>query len=976
MARVKTLVNSTPVKLLESHVIREGERAIDQSSVVLPACASICIGDTVQIIQDAVDLSCMVGAYFFQGSARDESGLCNNAYGSIAYPRLCVNVVFCSSSGVISNNGTRDSITVISGSPTSVSPGKVNPKGIVFDGTCDYVTLTCESTFDIDQTTQLSTSMWIKTSDVSVPLISKKATGTTGKGWEIGLNSSGQIEYRMTNTATTNELHIRGDTAVNTCVWTHIAVTYNGVPGCGILGVDIYINGQLDTKGLVTDNLTSCTLNCSYVTYGAYADGSSKYAGTFDDGNIWISKKLTDEQIRSVFLRGVIEETAGKFGCAMVFNGTDSYQEIPYTTNFDFTGQFDIQVWAKWSTTSLGYIYARRTLSGNGIALSVNRLTTGDVVAEVDGNNIKTSGTAYNDNAWHFIRVYRDSSNVVHLEVDNVEKNTATVGSDLTLASPALFIGTNHNRTAYFDGMINVLRMYSRDIGAAESTRIYSEVIAKSIMKFGGFATKITKDIYKKKVVAQSFGKSLGETEVRAQQYNSRSPEFIIDDLIRSNTSLIPHIHGTCSGIVISRFNADGKLIDIIRDLSQLMGKTFYTDGLKQFHLHETAFSPTCFVFTHGVCSTNFECVNDDTEIVNDLVVIGESKRYGTSESFTGDGCNKTVYLKHGAISSSVTVGGVAQTAEEDYETCVINKAITFDVAPGSSVAIVVEYDYEIPLLIRGEKQTSIDLYGRHSKRLVMPWIKTRNDGIRFINGYLNRFKEIRSSFKLDLAVMKNSLNEGDVVRVINSVKSVDSSFVVKSLSWRYPDMKTTVLLGEFKFDDLEYEKQIIEKLHDLESAITEIKDIRCSEQLEEIMVISDNIDIITGLSEGLIMVESITLNDVLSITIVVPAVYNQSYAYCGDDGVYGSEVVSSGFTDSGFTSSGFTALPAAPILEYNLLLESGDFLLKEDSDKIIGEGSTPEIVVTDTNFTILLENGSAILIENGDNLLLDTQDN
>lgn len=906
MARVKALVNNTPVKLLESHVTREGERAIDQTKVILPACVSICIGDTVQVLQDAVDLSCMVGAYFFQGSVKDESGLCNNAYGSIAYPRLCVNVVWCNTSGGISQNGTRDAVTIVSGSPTCVAPGKVNAKAIVFDGTCDYVSLSCESTFDIDQTTQLSASMWVKTSDVSVPLISKKATGTTDKGWEIGLNSSGQVEYRMTNTATTNELHIRGDTAVNTCVWTHIAVTYNGVPGCGGNAVEVYINGRLDTKGIVTNNLTSCTLNCSSVTYGAYADGSSKYAGTFDDGNIWLSKKITDEELRSVYLRGTISESTGKFGCAMVFNGTDSYQEIPYTTDFDFTGQFDIQVWAKWSTTSLGYIYARRLLSGNGFALSVNRLATGDIVAEIDGNNIKTCGTAYNDDIWHFIRVYRDSSNVVHLEVDDVEKNTTTIGSNLTLACAPMMLGTNHNRTSYFDGMINVIRMYSRDIGTIEATRIYSEVTATSIMKFGGFSTKVTKDIYKKDVVAHSFGKSLGETEVRAQQYNSRSAEFIIDDLIRNNTCLVPHIHGVDSGIIISRFNADGKLIDIMRDLSQLIGKTFFTDGLKQFHLHETAFSTTCFVFTHGVCSTNFECVNDDTEIVNDLVVIGESKRYSTSECFTGDGCGVTVYLQHGAVSSSVTVGGVQQTAEEDYETCVINKTITFDVAPGAGVAIVVDYDYEIPLLIRGEKQSSIDLYGRHSKRLVMPWIKTRNDGIRFINGYLNRFKEIRSSFKLDLAVMKNSLNEGDVVRVINNVKSIDGSFVVKSLTWRYPDMKTTVLLGEFKFDDLEYEKQIIEKLHDLESAITEIKDIRCSEQLEEIITFCDSVNIIQALTDGIVFAQSFGMTDTLVVTVVSPAIYSTTFTY-GGEGVYGSATTVSGFTSSGFTSSGFT---------------------------------------------------------------------
>ena len=262
------------------------------------------------------------------------------------------------------------------------------------------------------------------------------------------------------------------------------------------------------------------------------------------------------------------------------------------------------------------------------------------------------------------------------------------------------------------------------------------------------------------------------------------------------------------------------------------------------------------------------------------------------------------ITLTNGAVSSTVLVGGTRQKAEEDYVTCVINKTITFSIAPINSVAIQVDYQYEIPLLIRGEKQSSIDLYGRHSKRLIMPWIRTRNDGIRFINGYLNKFKEIRSSLKLELGVMKNSINEGDVVRVINNIKSIDSSFVIKSLTWVYPDMKTNILLGEFKFDDLEYEKQIIEKLHDIESALTEIKDIRCSEQLEEVLCMTDNFNIIQGALCGTLFVETMTLLDSVSITVVQPAKYGTS-TYGGGD-IIGSCPPSGGYTDTGYTTTGY----------------------------------------------------------------------
>jgi len=905
MARVKALVNNASVKVSETCITREGERATDQSKLIFTTCVAIAIGDRVNILQDAVDLCGLVGAYMFQGGVRDESGLCNSSYGSVARPRIDASILYCCTASSIVNAGFNVSSTAVTGT-LAVETGKVSTKALVFDGSNDFITLSCSDIYNTDFTSHVTMSAWIKTTSTSVPIIAKKATATTSQGFEMALDGSGRVHFRITKTATSDELLIRGSTAVNTGEWTHIAVVYNGVHTSGADSVQVYINGVADLKGVTANNIVTTVLNSTLATVGAYADGSSKFTGSMDQINIWVSRSLTLEEIWSVYVEGIVEEVVGRSGNAIRFNGSDTFYKIPYTTDHDFTGQFDIQIWTRWQSTSNGYIFTRRTLGGNGIGISVNKIDTGDVVAEIDGNTIKTTGTMYNDFAWHLIRVNRGSDDVVRLSVDNVEKSTITVGSNLTLPSLDTIIGRNHNNTLYYEGDINSIRMYNRSLPTTQSTRLYSCVTATSIMKFGGFATKVQKNIKNKEVIIQSFGKSLGETEVRAQAYSSKTPEFIIDDLIRNNTSLVPHAHGTATGILLSRFNADGKLIDVIRDLTQLTGKTFNTDALQQFHLHDTAFNQTCFVFTHGGNAINFECVNDDTEIVNDLVVIGETKRYCTSQTFTGDGVITDFILTYGSISSNVTLAGTEQTPEEQYEVCVIGKTISFITPPPDGNSVVVTYQYEVPLLIRGEKQASILEHGRHSKRLVMPWIRTRNDGVRFINGYLNRYKEIRTSLKIILPIMKNSLAEGDVVRVKNSIKNIDTCYVVKSLTWKYPDMKTTVLVGEFRFDDLEYEKQIIEKLHDLESAMTEIKDIKDSEQLEELIVIADVVNVICAVSQGIVFAQTVAITPSFSITVVLPAIYGQASSTYNGLTIYGSVQVVAGFRPSGFTASGF----------------------------------------------------------------------
>ena len=905
MARVRALVNNIQVKASETSVTREGERATDQSKILFPTCVAVNIGDKVNILQDAVDLCGLIGAYMFQGGAKDESGLCNNAFGSISRPRVDASILYCCTASSIVNAGFNISGATVTGS-IGTETGKKNTKAMVFDGSNDFITISCSDIYNTDLTSRLTMSAWIKTTDTSVPIIAKKASATTSQGFEMALDGSGRIQFRLTKTATSDELFVRGDTAVNTDEWTHIAVVYNGIPGDAINSVSIYINGLEDSKSLTANNIVTTILNSTLVTIGAYADGSSKFTGSMDQVNIWVSRILTLEQIWTVYSEGITEEVTGKNGNAVRFNGNDTFYKIPYTTDHDFTGQFDIQIWARWQSTSNGYIFTRRTIAGNGLGISVNNIATGDIVAEVDGNTLKTTGTLYNDFAWHLIRLNRTNDDVVHLSVDNVEKSTSTIGSNLTLTSPETMIGTNHNNTLYFDGDIDSIRIYNSSLSTAHSTRLYTCVTSSSIMKFGGYATKVSKEITHKEVLIQSFGKSLGETEVRAQAYDGKTPEFILDDLIRYNTELLPHLHGTPSGIILSRFNADGKLIDVIRDLTQLTGKTFNTDALQQFHVHDTSFNETCFVFTHGGNAINMECMNDDTEIVNDLVIIGEKKRYCTTELFTGDGSTTDFVLTYGAISTEVSVSGTESTPEGDYNVCVIGKTISFILPPANSAPIIINYQYEVPLLIRGEKQDSIIEHGRHSKRLVMPWIRTRNDGVRFVNGYLNRYKNIRTSLKLELGIMKNSLSEGDVVRVVNSIKNIDDSYVVKSLTWRYPEMKTEVLVGEFRFDDLEYEKAIIEKLHDLESAMTEIKDIKDSEQLEELIVFADTANVICAVSDGIVFVQSLSLGSNFTITTVSPAIYGQATSTYSGLTIYGTVQVVAGFRPSGFTASGF----------------------------------------------------------------------
>ena len=530
-------------------------------------------------------------------------------------------------------------------------------------------------------------------------------------------------------------------------------------------------------------------------------------------------------------------------GKALSFNGTSSYFEVNDKANLNFSGEFEMFVWVKWSSTTKQYLITKRTTTSNGLGISVNHTTAGDVALELNGTNLISSTAGFNDGSNHLIRVTRDSANLVTLYVDKVSKGTATISHDLT-TSGKLRVGRDQ-ASLYFTGSMDSVRLYKgTPVIASQADFVYDKRNPRTVMKFGGKVTKIKKETSHKTVKCFSFGKELAEVEIRGDQFDDKTPEYIIESLITNNTSLSFIRRGNLSGITLNKYVAVGKLIDILRDFTSLTGHIFYTNGNKQFVLEPEKLTNIGVTFTHGVNAIANDTVYDDTEIVNDLIILGENIRYHTIETFTGNGTTTIFSLTDGAISTRVTAdigaGLLEMQPEEQYNVDAVGKTVTLETAPINSSTVTVDYEFERPLYIRGTRQDSITANGVHAKKLIMPWVKTRFDGVRFVQAYLNRYKDIRVNIKIKVPTLFNSIAENDIIRLVNSLKSIDGDFVIKGITWDYPKSLTTIDLGEYSFDFLEIDQQITQKIHDLEDAMTTNKDIREFESPEETIVMGD----------------------------------------------------------------------------------------------------------------------------------------
>ena len=598
-------------------------------------------------------------------------------------------------------------------------------------------------------------------------------------------------------------------------------------------------------------------------------------------------------------------------GKSAIFNGTNGNISVTHNSRFDFSNTFDIYIWAKWTSTTTGmYLVSKRvegdvfqdnvyqdnvfsTAGDAGIYIQVNAESAGDVRAQIGGNVITSSTAGYNDGEWHLIRFTRDVANLVTLSVDTVSKGTATVTGTATTTED-LTIGSDFYGN-YFNGEISRARFYSESLTPNQETSLFANRNPRTVLKFGGKITKIDADLIKTEIIGQSFGKILAETEINGTVFTDRTPEYIVETLVEDKTDLTYSSSSGASGITMSQYTADGKLIDILKDLAALTNRVFYTTGSKLLVFDDASFNDLGFTLKHGVNISIADDGYDDTEIVNDLTVLGQNLIYSTIDTFNGNNSLTVFTLDNNPVVARVLIGGVEKTPEVDYDFDTMARTITFATAPATgSNNITVEYDFERPLYIRGVRETSITTYGRHAKKLNLPWISTKADGIRFVQSYLNRYKDISRKVKVESGRLLNSLQENDIVHLTNLQKDIDDDFVIKSIQWNYPKLQTTIEVGEYYFDFFEYDKEIVAKIHDLESAITRVKDVREYESPEETITLADAIDM---------RIDKFKLTESLSMTLT-PNIYDKVY------NSYSQGSITITFQPNIFQSNVFTITP------------------------------------------------------------------
>jgi hypothetical protein len=118
--------------------------------------------------------------------------------------------------------------------------------------------------------------------------------------------------------------------------------------------------------------------------------------------------------------------------------------------------------------------------------------------------------------------------------------------------------------------------------------------------------------------------------------------------------------------------------------------------------------------------------------------------------------------------------------------------------------------------IIHKDDPTSISLIGLYSKRILTPQITDPTAATNFMNKFLSLNNEIKSRYTIVAPFLIDFVRENFMVNVTNTTKNLDANTTIKSITWTYPEGRTTIETGDFLLDAFDIEKTSAEAISNL----------------------------------------------------------------------------------------------------------------------------------------------------------------
>jgi len=302
--------------------------------------------------------------------------------------------------------------------------------------------------------------------------------------------------------------------------------------------------------------------------------------------------------------------------------------------------------------------------------------------------------------------------------------------------------------------------------------------------------------------------------------WESKSPEYIVQDIVDNYTENLTYVPSIASGITITKYIGNAYAIDIIKDMVDLLQWELIIDKNDNVSFQPKGKVNNGVTFTNG---TNVETLNwkeDQVSLFNHVKVVGGFESYAIQETISGTGTTFTLSKKPQG-SMRITVSGT-EISPEDYEVDAPNKQIIFT---SSQTDPLMDYSYSRPIIVENQDDASVALYGEIFKRVPAPWLDNFPDARRYAQNLLDSYSTPLKSVDAKYPDLNFDVAVGESVTVIDTIRGENEAMVINSITWN-AEGNTVYKCGSEILVMSEWQREVQERIKKIERRFTNEEDI------------------------------------------------------------------------------------------------------------------------------------------------------
>lgn len=201
--------------------------------------------------------------------------------------------------------------------PDPVDPSESN-NSLLFPGVGTYVNF--GDNYAFTRTDSFSISMWVMPKKIGIQALWSRTTNdASASGYAINLTATNTIQIYTRPVGTGVEQQTT-PTVLNTNLWHHIVVTYDGTSN--LSGFKVYLNGVLDYTG-TNDAVAGTWVGIQNAQLGARGDNAINFYGYMDEVSVFTSA-ISQDAITALYNAGTPTTVSGAAGWWRMGDGDDT----------------------------------------------------------------------------------------------------------------------------------------------------------------------------------------------------------------------------------------------------------------------------------------------------------------------------------------------------------------------------------------------------------------------------------------------------------------------------------------------------------------------------------------------------------------------------------------------------------------------------------------------------------------------------